>query len=1361
MDSDPDGSFLHWLHYIRAYEALDQTPQQISTSSRSNASNETENHAGFDRLDGDVSPVSRADGHRRASSTQDEYPQLTWLEPMSHDDEEYTESFQPVTTDYNISLPLTSTNTLAVDHSSDEYLDNFPEEVEPPAERLQSWLPLYLRRIMFIAFAVLFGAMIVALEVLFAISEQHQGLTESYASLRYLWTYGPTALLTLIHAFWNRVDYEAKVAAPWLKGDPIITSRDALLLDYIDMFPLVVPFRALKHRDYPVAASSTISLLFTILIVLSTGLFTLSPVEIGDDSVPISLKSQFVDDPSRLTNPSVLPFYGMHGLVDENLTYPDGCSEQFAYQSFNSSLPRVSELHATVDGISLGLDCAQADVKGARLTQMIWTEFARYAWDSYLYLEYGGCNSTISFDTNLMAPLEPYRPFKNNTDTLFTQRNVLLLPLEGLTPGECGSTGQDHKRLVFISVELDYKLVKETKTTYANASAVMLEFEVIDIRSTSLNCAPNYGIVLVDVTQNATGVNNVSRHGEAPPRTFSDIHPWDIIQAHIESFQNFWQDRDSFSIANATIDSLASPVLKICGNSCSQFSSLLNATLLEDLLIRYYQQYAAFLLQQSLLQPVDTASTAVASRIVDRLLVQPAGCQWMAGIMALAMIILVGLSLRPPKMMPRSIEPGSILATAALAGHLTVSRFPHTLGATDTKTLEREMNNWSDSTHMEPHSSVTGDLADSRFPSNATTNRQDVNGLAESTESQSTRSLKPVSPFALRPIFRIIIYSLIVACVAILEVMLQRSVRYQGLGDVQDETYLHYVWTVLPATILSLLALFFSSVDSQTRLLAPYHSLTRVASTGSSLDLDLLRPLMPQAIYREFRTRSFAPLATSAAALVSSLFAISIGSLYQLKIMPTSSPVEIRTTSTFSTSSDSMPDTSIVTSLILESNLSYTPLVYENLVFPAFSLEGFTTTNASQASDNSSTTINATIPALRPGLSCHLYPDSDISASFFHNQTIDPHGIQPLLSDGLAINITGESCPGRWFPNTLMLLPNSTATFAMDLPTEGFFATASNTKTHAASGCSYFLYVWGSFSSLTGPPSIAASALGCNVTTEAIDVVAPFLGPQLHLDPSNPPQPDESTVQLIPVQMNFPNGGLSTMADVFPDTLYDFLASLPPGRNDTVFDPFFEQLVTSRYAIPISTIGDPSQAAAVRDAIVFQHGVIAAQYYSANFRVSVEVPENGTNGSAQAIFPSLSNSSSDSNTGVYPGTAVDPYGRRRVVQDPASTRVVEALLLATLALSMLGWGLGPRKAVLPRSPSSVASVLALLAGGDVLEYMYKDGDAQWESLEDARLVFPEDCGFWMGWGPPGISKEENERRFGIWMVKNQGGQGVL
>ena len=53
---------------------------------------------------------------------------------------------------------------------------------------------------------VVFSVLIVSVEVLRYVSNNNYGLATSHQTLHYLWTYGPTAILTLIASFWSRVE---------------------------------------------------------------------------------------------------------------------------------------------------------------------------------------------------------------------------------------------------------------------------------------------------------------------------------------------------------------------------------------------------------------------------------------------------------------------------------------------------------------------------------------------------------------------------------------------------------------------------------------------------------------------------------------------------------------------------------------------------------------------------------------------------------------------------------------------------------------------------------------------------------------------------------------------------------------------------------------------------------------------------------------------------------------------------------------------------------------------------------------------------------------------------------------------------
>ncbi|KAI1175334.1 hypothetical protein F4777DRAFT_338338 [Nemania sp. FL0916] len=136
-----------------------------------------------------------------------------------------------------------------------------------------SWRPYYLRRRILGCFIFVFLLLIIAIIALSQLSYRNHGLVTSYTGLHYLWTYGPTAILTLVGAGWARVSFQAKLIAPWLylHGKPVNVEK-ALLLDYISIFPPLAMFKSIRNRDFLIATTTTVSFLLGILVVLSSGL---------------------------------------------------------------------------------------------------------------------------------------------------------------------------------------------------------------------------------------------------------------------------------------------------------------------------------------------------------------------------------------------------------------------------------------------------------------------------------------------------------------------------------------------------------------------------------------------------------------------------------------------------------------------------------------------------------------------------------------------------------------------------------------------------------------------------------------------------------------------------------------------------------------------------------------------------------------------------------------------------------------------------------------------------------------------------------------------------------------------------------
>lgn len=130
----------------------------------------------------------------------------------------------------------------------------------------------------------------------------------------------------------------------------------------------------------------------------------------------------------------------------------------------------------------------------------------------------------------------------------------------------------------------------------------------------------------------------------------------------------------------------------------------------------------------------------------------------------------------------------------------------------------------------------------------------------------------------------------------------------------------------------------------------------------------------------------------------------------------------------------------------------------------------------------------------------------------------------------------------------------------------------------------------------------------------------------------------------------------------------------------------------------------------------------------------------------------------DDNYTLYNATATDTSGqRRRVKQDAASTRALQGLLGASLVLLIITWLFTYREAnVLPRPPTSIASVAALIAGGNLLTKLPPDVQRLDKEAFAAALGVgsKKTTKYWIGWRTvPDLENGGKTRRFGIFAVE--------
>ncbi|KAK8107996.1 uncharacterized protein PG998_010009 [Apiospora kogelbergensis] len=1135
------------------------------------------------------------------------------------------------------------------------------------------WPPKYLRRSVIATFILIFAFLIVAIEALVIVSARNDGIATSRSELHYLWTYGPTAFLTLVAAFWSRVEYQSKLVAPWrnLMQQHSVDSEHTLLLDYISGLQPLIIVKAFRNMDWMVLITCTVSIFIKILIVISTGLVTLSWIKVHLNAQPIVLKDTFLNNDSRrLSETKLTSYYIMQGLISQNLSYPDGMSKDYAFQSTTTTLPDSAETRVTVDGLTNGLDCVPVDFSIPRGDFQV------------RFLAGGGTTS------------------KGNVNV-------------SIASSGCNITNQP--------------------------LAIPDWFNV-------------YGSL---------------------ERTLSYVHPWRIMDAQLKSWNNIGpfpmgrlHDRIHNWGAHMDVDQYMGLAMdsQLGIDTSTSPTDLLNPNALNQLAEAYYRQHAAIIAKQLLMEPASIETTGSSVSMENRLVVRD-WAQLMVVLIIFCLILCVGsLFTVLDQSIPRN--PSCITDMAALLLHShDLKTTLRGLSATNEKDLVAGL------ARRNFKLGTIRDIVTKQTELIIHDEQQCDSGTPQGFVRIRTRS-NP-HPRILHPGLRLALCSVLIALIVGLDLLLQRSNEENGLQDVVSDKYMHYLWTTTPAIILGAITLVVSSMDFQIRSLGPYMMLRAKISSEALLKLDHMDMSIPHTMYREFKLGNIGALATSATIFIASTFTIFSASLFQTLDAPIKELVTLRANQSFlfDTSSGSWGpldnlSAGTIASLILGNNLSYPGFTYGNMAFPQL-LTGLTTT-----SNLSSVSTKATIPAVRGKLHCRLYNSSQHRLNFTlnHNTTDNP----------LAVWIEGEDCKsGGMFcstpssnslitthPNTsyigqaqemvrcrppLFSLFFSPLKIRILVPDASFHATTASTGLWIIMfancnfrGCSDLLYTWGRIEWSGQPVVQHIASTGCNVSFEGLDVDVTFLGTDLQIDksPENAPRTREETVY------DLPSGRARDRSQAQAAMDYK---EMETGRTGRGSDAFFDLLVSSQFAIPMSDLGNKAADAKVVEAIIFQHGIIQAQNF-ANTRVAVNEPDATT---------LLTNSSSkvgsdDEGFTVYNATATDTSGqRRRVKQDAASTRALQGLLGATLVLLVISWLFTFRGTnVLPRAPTSIASVAALIAGGNLLDKLPPDAQRLDKEALAAALGAGTKTRYWIGWRTvPDSETGRKTRRFGIFAVE--------
>ena len=1115
------------------------------------------------------------------------------------------------------------------------------------------WRPFYLQRRIVIIFVFAFCGVIATLETLNHLSKVNYGLASSSQNLHYTWTYGPTVILTVIASFWSRVEFQAKQNAPWqAMSEKATEAQKSVLLDYITVMQPLAVINALKNRHFSVAFGATCSMLLNLLIIFSTGLFSLQGILVPHAEI-VLLENRFTGEDMQFSSGLGLsPYEIINAVTFKNINYPIGTTQDLAYQHF--SAPSASDdaiVSATIQGLETNLNCEPADLH-VNTWETTSTSGVRGLHDSKTESKDIDISSSSCKILNVNLADEGARPGYQSTSELVTTRYVSKFMY-----GQCnGTSGTNGQRI--LATLVDVRQGNSTTESSIDGVTKVVTKLVID-RSVQLICNPTYSLMQLRATKN-TSEPLTSVHLARDLSSISEIlgvTAWDIAEPILNSSNvarysdapigsnNPFPTNNSSTDGTRDIDYHTQLAAWMIGKT-GDINVLFAEGVLSNALSIYFRAMAAQYSHRGLLISNVSETLGSTNLIENRVLIMQLPLRVMEVCLLLGILLALAIMLLNARhaaiMTPWN--PNSISAVAA-----TLSR---------SNSLRQSLAGTSGS----QISALQSKLSRSKFFIKSTPDGMRIETKDhEDTEEPKPTEYDPRDEGSFKPfpsfVFRVIIFVMVALMIVALEVVLQVSQSNDGLGYVSSNEYMHYLWTVVPAVLMVAISLSYGSLNFNSRCISLYKDLKR--PWGAVFERFMLINLLDSTnlvlILKSIRSRHFAVLLTTTATFLTPLLTVITSGLYSVVSVPELRTMDFAQQTFFgsggNTSNNSTIDPETTAEYIVTMNLSYPRWTFNKYAFPQLSLEA-----SPDLSVLNNTFVDLVIPSLRAAHPCHIPTSDQLNATWkrgvaFGENTV-PSSVVSINTPQL--NGSYEAKNISWGKSK----PASEFIFIND----GLFGQAARITDDIQ------VYLWGK---LTNGSFEHVAAMFCTKGIETVDTQTRFTLPTFDISEENPPIPIESSAKAAENQNITWSSWSSSFAAV----------------TDQV-DSFFQALVTGRYAIPVDHLGKPERDEEVVQAIKFQDGILQAQGWNSGSRVAVN-----------------KNMDIEHMTGT-----VTLKDRRRLIQDTVSTRILDALLAAILGLGIFGAFLLNTDSVLPKNPCSIAAVASFLSDSNFLDRYQNVGD---------------------------------------------------
>ncbi|KAK8209451.1 hypothetical protein IWZ01DRAFT_483362 [Phyllosticta capitalensis] len=208
-----------------------------------------------------------------------------------------------------------------------------PDDFEAERHDQHKRRPLRIEQPIFFLWIGFFVFVMIGLEILRYFSAKNNGIATVPHDYYYLWRFGPSFFLGIMAAFWGQEEYRIKQMTPWMElknGESKLGK--SLELNYITTSTIEAFSASFRMKHFSVTCAITVSLLFRVLAIVSTGLLSLDYPHIVRDSTIVLLDRFDLNKSNGIPSTrAVSRYWAIHHF---NTPYTAGTTSKFATQSF-------------------------------------------------------------------------------------------------------------------------------------------------------------------------------------------------------------------------------------------------------------------------------------------------------------------------------------------------------------------------------------------------------------------------------------------------------------------------------------------------------------------------------------------------------------------------------------------------------------------------------------------------------------------------------------------------------------------------------------------------------------------------------------------------------------------------------------------------------------------------------------------------------------------------------------------------------------------------------------------------------------------------------------------------------------------